>query len=66
MKTNKRDRENLTYRLGESLFFPFTCMCLLTTTVGQDQDYKVTKFAEEHAWVFVQSPLNQISKNPDQ
>lgn len=63
MKTNKRVSENLPYRC---LFFPFTCMCLLTTIVGQDQDYKVTKFAEKHVWIFVQSPLSQINKNPDQ
>lgn len=65
-KTNRSDKENLPNGLEECLFFPFTCMCLLTTIVDQDQEYKVTKFTEEHVCFFVQSPLSQANKNPDQ
>lgn len=41
-------------------------MCLLTPVVGQAQDYKVTKLAEEHASVFLQIPVSHTNINPEQ
>lgn len=41
-------------------------MCLLTPVVGQAQDYKVTKLAEECACFFLQTLIDHTNKIPEQ